>query len=295
MRIYNVYWPRTVSPSSSTVDGNSGEPRHRQPELAPGQPNQASPARLSPIAAMLGRVFSGTQEAITDRPAVPLAPLAGTHPEDTAGMATALRRSLALSGLFYESHLVRWFLGERLLAELLKEPQGRFSACRDGSPVREERSLPLEGGTPGQPLLEEVPRTGGAGASVSMEELLGPGSSTFLPIVREQLAILASGTVHCQGEGWPGQDMEWDVTRDGDGGEGGEESCWRTTIRLRLPGLGAVDAMLAICGTGIRGELKTDSPVTMELMKQELETLENRMAGSGLLLREMVIECESRE
>ena len=39
-----------------------------------------------------------------------------------------LQQGLRESGLFYESHLARWFGGEYQIEDILREPQGRLSS-----------------------------------------------------------------------------------------------------------------------------------------------------------------------
>jgi len=254
---------------------------------------QASPATISSTASRLSRVMSDIQGATTARPAITSAPLLDAPPSDAARMAASLQRALVFSGLFYESHLVRWLLGERPLAELLQEPQARFSTLRARTKGVIDRNLPAEeDGILEPPHPADRSNPGDSGADGIMEELLGPVSYLSLSIVREQLAVLLSGMVRWQGEIWPDQEMEWDVTRDGDGTEENEAPCWRTTIRLQLPRLGAVDATLALSGSGVRLELITDSPRSMDFMQQELESLDNSMSEAGLRLRETVIDCE---
>ncbi len=51
---------------------------------------------------------------------------AGGTPEAPA-LATTLAGQIRHSGLFYESHLRQWLLGQHGLQELLKEPQNRLS------------------------------------------------------------------------------------------------------------------------------------------------------------------------
>ena len=46
---------------------------------------------------------------------------------DAALLSRLLQQGLRESGLFYESHLARWFSGNYSLEEILREPQGRLS------------------------------------------------------------------------------------------------------------------------------------------------------------------------
>jgi len=256
---------------------------------------QASPATISPAAYRLSRLMALAQGAASVRPDMAFAPLLDAHPFDPAGMAASLQRSLSFSGLFYESHLLRWLSGERTLAELLKESRARLSALRGRENGEECRNLRQDVEALHQETTgPDASPLGSSEAAGTLEEMLGTASLSSLPLVREQLAVLLSGVVRWQGEVWPDQEMEWDLEREAEGPEGAEEPAWRTTIRLQLPNLGTVSATLAVSGEGIRGELLSDSPATREFMGQGLTRLQDAMAESGLRLHEMVIECESK-
>jgi len=62
------------------------------------------------------------------------APLLSSAPADIKEFATTLRSALSQSGLFYESHQAQWVAGERNLADLLREPQGKLLPLVSSSP-----------------------------------------------------------------------------------------------------------------------------------------------------------------
>jgi len=259
-------------------------------------PFDASPVKFSPAASWLSTVVTDT---VNNRPA-PLmcapAPLSNSPPADAATLATLLRNALTHSGLFYESHLLQWYLGERVLADILKEPQARIAARRDQGKACRAPKLPLE--ETGDPTRESL-GLGSPGeepeAPGVMNEMLDSAAPSTIPIIREQVAVLLSGLLRWQGEVWPGQDMEWDVARGEDGPEQETEQSWQTGIRLQLPNLGSVNALLTFASGEIRAALQTDSLVTKVLMEKELESLGRNLTESGLRLLEMVVECETRE
>lgn len=98
--------------------------------MANAAPDSAKPqVTLSDSARFLG----GLLQKIADQagaPASPLTratPLLPSAPSDIKEFSATLRNALSQSGLFYESHQAQWVAGERKLADLLLEPQGRFS------------------------------------------------------------------------------------------------------------------------------------------------------------------------
>jgi len=77
-----------------------------------------------------------------------------------------------------------------------------------------------------------------------------------VPLVRQQLDMLATGQFRWTGEVWPGAKLDWTIQQDGDEWERGgggtdaeEEYPWRTRLTLSLPTLGTVDAELTLSGT----------------------------------------------
>lgn len=257
---------------------------------------EASAATISSTAARLSRVMSEVQGGPAARPAVAFAPLLDAHPSDPAGMAASIQKSLAFSGLFYESHVVRWLLGERLLADLMKEPQARLAMLRgkrngDGPQDVHRQTEGEETLTPGP----AGPSPADCEPAGIIEQLLGADSLFSLPMVREQLALLLSGVVRWQGEVWHGQEMEWDVEREPEAHDGSEDTAWRTTIRLELPRLGAIAATLSISGSEVRGRITAGSSESVAHLKRELDRLKNGMAETGLRLTEMAVDCEPVE
>lgn len=95
----------------------------------------AEPANAKPQVTLSdsARFLGGLLQKIADQagsPATPLtraAPLLPSAPSDIKEFSAALRNVLSHSGLFYESHQAQWVAGERKLADLLLEPQGKFS------------------------------------------------------------------------------------------------------------------------------------------------------------------------
>lgn len=78
-----------------------------------------------------------------------------------------------------------------------------------------------------------------------------------IPLVRQQLDVLATQQFRWTGEVWPGAKLDWTIepereqrARSGDAGAGDDsEQTWRTRVTLALPTLGTVDAELVLNGT----------------------------------------------
>lgn len=174
-------------------------------------------------------------------------------PSDPAQLEQMLKQGLKESGLFYESHLARWFSGQYPLERLLQEPQGRLSPQQGGETAA--RQLP-EGGDP---------RT--------------------LPIVKEQLAALQTGQLLFQGELFPGQQMEWRIReREGRGHQGEQEQgqTWETSLTLHLPRLGQVQAVLNLRESRLDLQITADDPATAPLLEAGMAELQEQLQAAGL-------------
>lgn len=76
-----------------------------------------------------------------------------------------------------------------------------------------------------------------------------------IPLVRQQLDVLATQQFRWTGEVWPGAKLDWTIepereqrARSGEAGDDPEQT-WRTRVTLALPTLGTVDAELVLNGT----------------------------------------------
>jgi len=79
-------------------------------------------------------------------------------------------------------------------------------------------------------------------------------------VVRQQLELLATQQFRWTVEAWPGMAVDWEVTRDAQHDHAPtstEAATWSTRLRLDLPQLGHVDAVLTLGATGLEARLVT--------------------------------------
>lgn len=77
-----------------------------------------------------------------------------------------------------------------------------------------------------------------------------------IPLVRQQLDVLATQQFRWSGEVWPGAKLDWTIEPErerrgrsgGEADDGDERQTWRTRVTLALPTLGTVDADLVLTG-----------------------------------------------
>ena len=202
---------------------------------------------------------------------------------DASLLSRMLQQSLRESGLFYESHLARWFGGDYSLEELFKEPQGRLSPCL------------AQAAEPHAVSADELVRAGVRTGSTEMMEALfkkvgtsmaheGIADQRSLSMVSEQLSTLQSGQLLFRGNLFPGQSLDWTVAgRDtGRNSSGGRERNWETSITMNLPNLGAVTAQLTLDGTRVAVKITAENSATVPLLKDGRVRLTEQLEGAGL-------------
>jgi hypothetical protein len=288
--LYRTELPEpTQTGTNLTLTFRTREPR---PEFSlQSNRSDASPVRLSATAASLIEALKVTSAQTSTQSIKSLEPLLTTPPANTFALAASLRNALSFSGLFYESHLLQWFLGERLFADIQKESRIRLAS------MTKKGSESIFDQNPSEELGQAAEKKGLLALVLANDEL--PDNQkhiSTLPdslnssLLREQVETLLSGIFHWQGSVWQDQKMEWEVEKKDSESDQESERSWRTTLRLSLPNLGEVSATLVSSDEGISGRITTDSTTTKNEMKRELECLEERMAGSGLTLISIAIE-----
>jgi hypothetical protein len=116
-----------------------------------------------------------------------------------------------------------------------------------------------------------------------------------IPLVRQQLDMLATGQFRWTGEAWPGAKLDWTIQQDGDewersgGGAGAEEDYpWRTRLTLSLPRLGTVDAELTLTGTRLMARVLA-SPLGAARLTEQSDGFRQRLAAAGIELNGLSI------
>ncbi|MGD0585786.1 MAG: flagellar hook-length control protein FliK [Oryzomonas sp.] len=217
-------------------------------------------------------------------------------PTDASQLSRFLKQGLQEGGLFYESHLARWFGGDYSLEDLLREPQGQLSQLRrlpgqeTANPAQDAALAGMKGGSVEiMEAMEAALRK--AGAAMTHEGMV---DQRALPIVKEQLTALQSGQILFRGDLVPGQRMEWTVReREARRNASGEqERSWETSLTLDMPKLGNVTARLKLDGTRVGIELDATKPGSAERLKAGFGRLGEQLEASGLVPSEIGITDE---
>ena len=290
--VFGVEIPLPLEPGTSVqLMFRSSQPRPAFSMESPA--NDAASVRLSTTASLLARTVT-TNETVPAKTAqiVSQAPLMNSRAPDAAVIAAALRNAVTFSGLFYESHLVQWCLGEIPFASILREPRsGRLQQFRTAQ--QKAMATNHSGEFPGD--ASTIDTTSAVGLLTEHDQANGTDSllsKTALQTVREQVQLLLTGAFTWRGEAIDGHELEWLVEREPEGPDSEGTPCWRTSLSVKLPHLGRVCATLSLSGKGIEGIMRPELPETAALLRNEVGILEERLAKTGISLNGMVIESE---
>lgn len=132
----------------------------------------------------------------------------------------------------------------------------------------------------------DAAKTGGA--TVGPE----PADPRTIPLIREQLELLQTRTFSWQGEGWPGQPLEWRVEeREASPGDAAQRA-WTSTLHLALPHLGELDAGIQLVGKTLQITINGKSLATVQALRASSQALREQVEASGLLLTSLEVQHE---
>ena len=133
------------------------------------------------------------------------------------------------------------------------------------------------------------------GSSQNSQSMAAAVHPATVPLVRQQLDMLATGQFRWTGEAWPGARLDWTIEQDGDewdrsgGGTASEDDQpWRTRLTLSLPTLGTVDAELTLTGTRLIARVQA-SPGGAARLAMQGESFRQRLAAAGIELNGLTI------
>lgn len=228
--------------------------------------------------------------AVTGQP-----PLLPTPPADGAALEAPLRAALEHSGLFYESHQADWVAGQRDLASLRQEPQARLAriaAAGEGGPDAVADAREPDAASRTSATASETPMGGG---SPDTDVSGAPGTASLPPgvatLVDRQLQNLGTQQIHWSGPVWPGQTMEWEVREEGrDSADPSAPATWTSRLRLELPRLGEVEAVLRLRGGALAVELRVPEGARAEV-GAGTTALRDSLDARGLSLESLALQA----
>jgi hypothetical protein len=106
-------------------------------------------------------------------------------------------------------------------------------------------------------------------------------------VVRHQLELLATQQFRWTVEAWPGMPMDWEVTREQQGEHSptsADAATWSTRLRLDLPRLGHVDAVLTLGAHGLEARLVADDRATAGRLAEAGADFRGQLEAHGISL-----------
>lgn len=265
-----------------------------------------APTTLSPAARLIDQLLQSSQQNGTSTAAIGRAPVLPTPAASPAQLAAALQDTLDTSGLFYESHLAEWAEGSRTLSALRQEPQAQLATSQARQPENAPTDAALlrhlaqrwtDSGRPIAELAQELEAR--AGNARALLGLLGdadgmvPQTAQAAQIINAQLNALETQRFMWQGELWPGQKMEWEVSRDAaDGGQGQaqeQQQAWQSVMKFALPGLGQVSATIHLSGERVSILVRTESADSAALLRAHGGDLAQALDAAGSPLDALIV------
>ncbi|MFN7085472.1 MAG: flagellar hook-length control protein FliK, partial [Burkholderiales bacterium] len=225
-------------------------------------------------------------------------PVLDKPPADTVEFGTRLRQAFSQSGLFYEAHQAQWLAGQRTREQLLQEPQGRLPAIAASTVAKAVTAAAVQHDSapavadPASPTIARA-ETARGDAPPAVERLVHKDA---LPLVQQQLVALDSGQLQWRGEVWPGQTLDWEVGSEPPAGsDAAQTRCWHSRLKLTLPQLGTVTALLALDSHGLRIAVNADSTAAAARLRGGQAALVHAMQRSGLHVGGIEVQTDGHE
>ena len=209
--------------------------------------------------------------------------------ELAAALAPRLEQAAAQSGLFYEAHQALWLSGQHSTEALMEEPQARHSAILSAKNqiAAKNDSVQSNNAADGERSSTTTNQRAGteSGAVAGTKDLLQSIPAELRPLVQQQLDATATQRLVWQGEIWPGQTMQWQISReapDRSNAAPDETEQWNTSLALTTPRLGRIEASIGITGSTVRLRLAADSPESVPKLNNRLPALKLALEAAGL-------------
>jgi hypothetical protein len=187
------------------------------------------------------------------------APLLDAAAQRADELASGLRRDVVRSGVFYESHLARWIQGDYDLEEIRHEPQARLAE-------RQAASRETASAAPGEKWPPEL-------ASA----------------VRRQLDTLELGVLAWRGELWPGCEAGIEIGTEPQASRPGAQALWSARVKLEMPELGTVSALVRLAGPNVSVEIETGDDGARTALAQSGPELAAALDSAGLRTQNVVV------
>ncbi len=242
-------------------------------DLATAPPAEQIPGSAATSISSAGRLvdnllhaaqLDGASTKITGNAAI-----LGLPDTNPATIAQGLQKTLEFSGLFYESHLNEWANGNRSTEALLREPQAQAASTPNSGILKNDSSL--------IDMMRAL-----EAAQNSQTQTTATLNNETARLISLQLSALEQRRFAWQGELWPGQPFEWEVSEDTPRQEStAPVQSWRSTVRFDMPTLGPVTASIHLLDGHVQMQLRTQSDDTAAKLRANGNKLASALEAAG--------------
>lgn len=127
---------------------------------------------------------------------------------------------------------------------------------------------------------------------------VNPADPESAQLINLQLAAQEGDSVAWQGQLWPGQPMQWEISRDapqqerGQAGDGATGT-WQSRLKLRFPLFGELDASVVLHGGQVAIRVTLGDADGAALLRSHTAALEQALAAAGTPLSALAIVSEA--
>lgn len=236
------------------------------PELATPA-STSSTTSLSNTAKLIDNLLHNLPNSTQSSPIIGKSPIVPQADFTTPQLANALQDTLTKTGVFYESHLNQWVNGQRTLAEIKQEPQAQL--------ISQVATMVTE------------PKATQASSETTVPTLTQP----LAQLVNQQLQTLEQNRIIWQGEVWPGQTMQWEVSEEPpETSHAQEQTSWRSDVRFEMPQLGTITATLRLSGERLTLQIHADTEAAAVQLKSHGNKLNDALAAAGIPLDGLLVK-----
>ena len=284
-----------------------------RPTFLLGKAEAGVTTSLSNAGRLIGNLLQLAQQSDMPTAIIGKTPLLAASNANAAHIAGALQNAVSFSGLFYESHVAQWAAGVRPASDLLLEPPEKLStvpltatatngltvtADTNGNELGRLMSNVREW-VGGERALADLLSTSQANQTNqdSAVPLLGKqqdvlGNEGF-KLISLQLDTLEQRRIMWQGELFPGQQLEWEISDDTPEQKPDQsepEKSWNSTVRFSLPSLGSVSATIRLTGDHVQVQVNTSNEETATTLRNHGKLLADALDSAGSTLDYLLIK-----
>ena len=124
-------------------------------------------------------------------------------------------------------------------------------------------------------------------------------TETANTLIPAQLDTLENKRLSWQGELFPGQPLQMDITKEESQGkqssaEQESEAIWQTTLKLQLPNLGDVHVKIRLQGDHAQLNVNVNDSATATSLKSASDSLSQSLAASGTALDQITVQSDDK-